>query len=172
MRGAYDYHPVRHHWWRTRADVRFDWIHRVALPLGEGSLQIDHTALSEALDLISGLGIQSDQVRCSLPIRALGTRDATPGAHPRAGGAPLAFIHPPGPEHLSRSRVDGRNGPANSGRGVENPIHHQGSRPVVRFGPWSEVPGPPAPRDLQLVDVLYGKAIEGLESSRTRIPPH
>ena len=79
---------------------------------------------------------------------------------PRRRLAALAFVLAVHPHHLAGDGVERDDGAARAGGGVDDAVDHQRRRLEVELGARAERVGLEAPRDLELVEVVFGDLVE------------
>ena len=131
-------------------------------------LQIDDAVLAEAGGGRTGLGVERDHLIAGRDVddaRALaaGARpvgEAAAREQTRRRFAALALVLAVHPLHLAGHRVERDDGAAGAGGGVDGAVDHQRRHLEIELGARAHRVGLEAPRDLELVEVVFVNLIE------------
>ena len=105
--------------------------------------------------LVAGRDVDDPRLAAVGPVREPASRKLTGRRF-----AALPFVLAVHPDHLAGCRVECDHGAARAGRGVDDAVDHQRRALEVELGPGSERVGLEAPRDLELVEVVFVDLIE------------
>ena len=152
---------------RVEADLAV--FHRRSVePVVDPVVEIDHALVAEVRDRVAGRGVERDEVVAlgdvddavvALAVGPVGHPAARAGPHRRDVPA-LALVEAVHPQRLAGGPVDRHHVTPPAGGRVEHAVHRQGGRLVVEVEALAEVVRPPAPRDLEVGDVVAVDLVE------------
>ena len=150
------------------ADFSTFQINLLVLADDNAFLEIDHAALAEAGNGLTGFGVEFDEAIADgdendavVALTVGPVRNAASGELARGHAGPAAFIHTVDPELFTGFRVEGNHGPARAGGGIKNAIHYDRCAFELVFEARSEIIGFEAPGDFEILKVCAVDLVEG-----------